>query len=515
MLSDEQRGGFMATEALHFNSNQGALTVVYDLIGKESKEPSSIVTYMEKVFPSQEYIYKQVDEVPDCDTMIEEILNRKENMDIILPANNRMVFCYYIDLEDLTKEWIDLYYRRADELRLKQPVSNLTDQHHIVCFRFKVAVMGKEEIQNKAALLVDLATRDLTVSKELFMLRTTALERFENQENGLVETLYLQSRVNNTDYINAMYVGNNALRMVVYEDYYENRNAKCIEGINEIDEWLKTPIDPDFTRLKDNIKEVVIKALSDLRSITRNFGRIATLYPVNKEDFEPVKTLFFVTGYTSKIGRNHPILVEQRKKMIDGKREAIKGGIDVAKIMGVIEDYHYPDLKKLSVKNTDFAQSIISDVLVDQKQKLPEEVDFASEIIDSIMEKVRSTSLITKIDDPEEGIRSKKERSRKRLQKEKLSAGIYKDLDECLAKIDGHAKPNLINGIFGAPSYKIALVNDDCYARIQSDYNGIYGFSSAYNYAGIDPCEIVVTKVYNMADLSGTSAVDNLLRILV
>ena len=61
----------------------------------------------------------------------------------------------------------------------------------------------------------------------------------------------------------------------------------------------------------------------------------------------------------------------------------------------------------------------------------------------------------------------------------------------------------------------IALVNDDCYARIQSDYNGIYGFSSAYNYAGIDPCEIVVTKVYNMADLSGTSAVDNLLRILV
>ena len=505
----------MATEALHFNNNQGALTVVYDLIGKESKEPSSIVTYMEKVFPSQEYVYKQVDEVPDCDTMIEEILNRKENMDIILPANNRMVFCYYIDLEDLTKEWIDLYYRRANELRLKQPVSNLTDQHHIVCFRFKVAEMGKEEIQNKAALLVDLATRDLTVSKELFMLRTTALERFENQENGLVETLFLQSRENNTDYINAMYVGNNALRMVVYEDYYENRNEKCIEGINEIDEWLKTPIDPDFTRLKDNIKEVVIKALSDLRSITRNFGRIATLYPVNKEDFEPVKTLFFVTGYTSKIGRNHPILVERRKKMVDDKQESIMGSVDMTKIMEMIEDYHYPDLKGLIDKDSNFSKSIIADVLLDQKQKLPEEEEFAGKIIDSIMNNIRSNSLVTKVDDPEGGIKAKKERSRKRLQKEKLSAGIYRNLEECLAKIDEHAKPNLINGIFGAPSYKIALVNDNCYARIQGDYNGIYGFSSAYNYDGIEPCEIAVTKVYNMADLSGTNAVDNLLKILV
>ena len=503
----------MPTEALHFNSDQGALTIFYDLIGDGAKEPSSIVTHMERLFPPQEYIYKQVKDVPDCDTMIEDILNRKENMDIILPANNHMVICYYIDLENLTKEWIDQYYQRAHELRLKQPINNLTDQHHIVCFRFKVASMDRSVVQEKAELLIDLASRDFTVSKEVFMLRTTAFERFESQENGIVETLFLQTRADNTEYINAMHVGNNALRMVVYEDYYENRNTKCIEGIRKIDEWIDTPLEPDFTKLKDSIKEEVIKALSELRVITRNSERMSTLYPVNVEDFEPEKTLFFVTGYKSKFGRNHPILVERRKKMIGDKQEYLKDSVDMTKILETVEGYHYPDLKSLSEKSSDLIQPMVADALLDQRQKMQEEEEFAGEIIGSILEKIQNSSFLKKIDDPNEGIKAKKERAKRQFQRELLAAGVYDTLDECFLRIDEHARPNLINGVFGAPSYKIALINDNCYAKVQSDYNGIHGFDRAYNYDGIEPCEIAVTKVYNMADLTGPNAIESLLRI--
>ena len=498
----------MPTRALHFNSSQGALTVFYDLIGEKEREPSSIVTYMEKVFPSQEYIYREVNDVPEYDEVIDDILTRRDNMDIILPASNRMIFCYYIDLADLTKDFIDRYYKMALELRSKQPPNNLTDQHHMVCFRFKVAGMEKIVIREKADLLIDLVNRDLSVSKEVFMLRTTALQRFENQENGLVESLFIQSRQNNTQYINAR---NNALRMVVYEDYYENRNARCNEGIQKIDEWFNNPSDPNLDRLKDAVKEEVLKALSELRVITRSFGRFSTLYPVHVDDFEPVKTLFFVTGYTSKIGRNHPILVERRNRMIEDKQEALRKGVNMTKIMEVVKDYHYPDLKKLSEEDTDLISSLVSDVLLDQRQKQPEEEKLAGEIITSIMEKIRDDKLVRKLDDPEDGIAIKKTRAKKLLQKERLSAGIYRNLDECLENIDEHARPNLINGIFGAASYKIAMINDNCYAKIQGDYNGIEGFDEAYNYDGIEPCEIAVTKVYDMVSLSGENAINRLL----
>lgn len=504
----------MPTKAMHFDSSQGALTVFYDLVGDKAKEPSSIVTYMEKVFPSQEYIYKKASDVPEYDEVIGDILTKRDNMDIILPASNRMIFCYYIDLADLTKEMVDRYYEMAAELRLKQPPNNLTDQHHMVCFRFKVAEMEESIINEKAELLIDLANRDLSVSKEVFMLRTTALERFENQENGLVEGLFIQSRADNMQYNNARTVGDTMLRMVVYEDYYENRNTSCTEGIRKIDEWFQNPSDPDLGKLKDAIKEEVLRALSELRVITRNFGRLSTLYPVNVDDFEPVKTLFFVTGYVSKIGRNHPLLVERRSRMIEDKQEALKNGVDTKKIMAVVNSYHYPDLKRLADENTDFTKSLVSDALLDQRQKQPEEEQLAAEIITSIMETIRGDKLVRKLEDPEDGIKAKKTRAKKLLQKEKLSAGIYRNLDECLARIDEHAKPNLLSGIFGAASYKIAMVNDNCYAKIQGDNRGIQGFDEAYNYDGIDPCEIAVTKVYDMVSLSGVGANKKLLEAL-
>ena len=127
------------------------------------------------------------------------------------------------------------------------------------------------------------------------------------------------------------------------------------------------------------------------------------------------------------------------------------------------------------------------------------------------MEKIRDDKLVRKLDDPEDGIAIKKTRAKKLLQKERLSAGIYRNLDECLENIDEHARPNLINGIFGAASYKIAMINDNCYAKIQGDYNGIEGFDEAYNYDGIEPCEIAVTKVYDMVSLSGENAINRLL----
>lgn len=498
-----------------FNSKQGALTVFYDLIRKDAQEPSSIRTYMEKVFPSQEYIYKQVDKAPDYNTMMKDILDRRDEMDIIIPAGNKMVFCFYLDIGDLTREWLDQFYLRAQELRRKQPVEQIQDQHHVICFRFKVAELAPEVIREKAELLSDFG-KNRSISKEIFMFRTTALERFDKQEQGMVECLFLQTRVeSNREYVTMRNNSPDALRMVVYEDYYENRATKCAAGIEEIDRWLKTSADPEFTLLKDSIKEVSINALSELRVITRNFNRVTSLYPVNEEDFEPVKTLFFITGYTSRIGRNHPILVEQRQKRIDDKKESLIEGVDDRKIIDVINKYHYPDLENLSSVGEEFANKLVSEILMDQRQKLPEEEDFAKQIVNYVMNKISRLDLLNNLNDAENGIKAKKERARKLLQKESLTAGIYRNLDECLENIDDHARAYVINGMISTPSYKCALVNDNCYERLQGAYGGIIvGFDITYNYSDIEPCEVVVVKVCNILDLGLADAEKQLLRVL-
>lgn len=110
----------MATNIRRFGGEQGALTVFFDLIHDE-KEPSSIQFYMESTFPLQQYVYQRINQIPDCDTVLDLIMEKRDRMDIILPAGNRMVFCYYLDLRDLDQALIDDFYENAGKLTRKQP----------------------------------------------------------------------------------------------------------------------------------------------------------------------------------------------------------------------------------------------------------------------------------------------------------------------------------------------------------------------------------------------------------
>ena len=506
----------MPTEIHPFISTQGALTLFFDLINKEAREPSSIITYMEKVFPSQQFIYDQVAKLPTCDAILDEIMTSRENMDIILPSSKRMVFCFYIDLKDLSEDFVDQFYQNAMELKKRQPPNHNTDQHYVVCFRFKVAEMEPGIVEEKANLISEIVNRDYSVSKEVFMLRTTALESFENQERGLVESLFLQSRDNNMDYMAAVSANRSALRRVVYEDYYMNRNVMCQEAIASIDEWLYVPSDKGLIRLKDSIQVEVLKALTEMRTITRSFGRLATLYPVNKEDFDPVKTLgIFVTGYTSKFGRNHPILAERRKRMIEDKQDSLISRINMTSISEVIDTYHYPDLVSLiKTDNNEYSEIVVHDVLLDQRQKLPEEEEFARTITNVIMNKIKDMRVLKTLNDPENGLKAKKEREKRLYQRELLRAGVYHNLEECFDLIDEHSNPNLIDGMFAELLYLKVLVNDKCNEKLQSYPAGIHGINNAYNYSEIEPCEIIITKLFNMVELRGNRAMENLLRVL-
>ena len=72
----------MSTKVSQFESGQGALTLFYDFIKDDKKNPSLINGFMKRVFPSrQEYIYKKADHVPDCSELIDTISESINNAD--------------------------------------------------------------------------------------------------------------------------------------------------------------------------------------------------------------------------------------------------------------------------------------------------------------------------------------------------------------------------------------------------------------------------------------------------
>lgn len=506
----------MATNIRRFGGEQGALTVFFDLIHDE-KEPSSIQFYMESTFPLQQYVYQRIDQLPDCDTVLDMIMEKRDRMDIILPAGNRMVFCYYLDLRDLDQALIDDFYENAGKLTRKQPVYNQFDQHHVFCFRHKVAEMDRELIEKKADLIIDLMTRDKGISKEIFLLRTTAFEHFDNQEHGLVNSLFFASRNDNSRYIQALNQRPMSLRMVAYDDYYENRYSTCDAGIREVNDWQTKEADPDLSMLKSQIAQVVLKSLGVLRSLMQGFWKRSTLFPVNVNDFEEEKFLFITTGYKSKIGRTHPLLIEERNRLIEGKKESLIGNADINEVSRFIaEQFHYPDIKKLCDPALNLSSDVADLVFVSQGNKQPEEErSFASEMTNDILEKIRKLEVVRNIDDPDVGEMAKMERKKRNFQKEQLNAGNYQNLEHCFKTIDESVRPTMVGGFFGDSHLKTALVNDECNERLSVDPDGVKGFTEVYTYDQISPCQITVTEIYNMADLEDREkAVSTLKKII-
>ena len=128
-------------------------------------------------------LYLEENSLPGSDKLLSTIKDSLKNYEIIMPVNrsNEFVFAYYIELKDLTDEWIADFCKCARDFQRKMPINIPEQQHHVVYFRFTVAGLEPEEFREKARLVNKLISEDTDISKEVFMLRSMELESFEKQ----------------------------------------------------------------------------------------------------------------------------------------------------------------------------------------------------------------------------------------------------------------------------------------------------------------------------------------------
>ena len=481
----------------------GALTVFFDELSEDDTEPSRMQDFLSDAIPEDQYMYRAVKTVPDEKKLIDDIKESNDNLDIIYPAPMCFVFCYYLDLKDLTDEKVSEFFRRADAFGALQPDAG---QHYVICFRYKADSLGKEERDRVCPLLVRLMTKDPVVSREIYLFYATALQHFESQEKGLARCLYQESRTAGFP-VNGVW--GSWLKTITYDEFYENRVAKCDAELARIQSYLEDAADPDLKTLKAKANAIYREAHEGYRASLRKFRARESLFPVNVEDFE--RGLF--KAYP-KIDFHDGQLQKARVRYQEEREQQFLRKVNVKELMNVMEAYHDPDLEALS----DFLQAdnakdsfLSSDGTseVDKEAELRFRNGVAKILWQKLEDFLKSKN--------REKIKGDKLARQKRLKKEKAKAGVYKNLAECCNEIEARTKFVGIHGKLGEIVAERVWVSPGCAAALAAGkLPKVKNLPAPEPEAlpDIAPPEIAVLRVYGLLGLKAEDAVGNLSAIL-
>lgn len=492
----------MPTRLDSLDNTQGAVTVFFD----EQTEEDIIEAQMREVYAEhRQYLY--LTKLPESGKEFVQFLKKQRQAgDLAVPKGARMVFCHYLELRNLTEEWITAFYERAYDFRKSMGVNTTTfEQHYIFCFRYEVNTLEEDEKERARELLKKLVDGNEMISRQIYLLRIQGLDIFDNQEKGLVQMLHLISRNSYAVTLKGINTYKTYINMISYADYFENRVKSRQEQIKKIDAWMSEVSDPDLNRLKDAVKLSVAAPADTLGREMRGFSRRIPLYPANINDFRK-KGFWPFVSYESTITRNNPIVARMRKKFVAEKSVILADGADLSEPIRICEEeYNYKDYELLDekLKDAGFLQDTLGDI-----GKQDEAVkELALKVIERFMKKAQ------KLASSREETKKAKLSERKQCLRELDKYDDYANLEECFNAIDLATQPKPIAGKYPDNVNTVVLVNDRCYNDWNSKGYDVQGVGTAYYYKNLGPCEIVMIKEYAMVNLADENADDNL-RIL-
>ena len=490
----------MATSLNNFNTQQDAVMVFLD--GVMPGNGVSIEAYIRDAFAEGEFIYEK--DISVGGQQLFDILRTKFQSGEIIPmTNNRIVVGIYMELKDLTEEWIDGFFKKAEELRLFVPLNSIFDQHYVIALRCSAGeIRAPGEQERISGLVAKLGKEHPEVSHQVYLLRTAGFAaEFSSQEKAVVQLLHLLTR---RDYYSAQAISTRrSLRLIDSADYYTARAENCNRIIHEIDQWHDGATDPDMAQLIAQIRIQMQSASGALQNLVRDFRRRSGVYPVSVKNFEGN----FITGYHSTISPNNAIMREIRSEYIGSSRDALVERADMSEIASLVKNnYHYPDYKALE---ENLRSGRLRAASVDQgAENADEDTKTLFADLYGKAEKVIRESI------PDvESIWRKKQLQRTKNIKELALAGRFRDLSDCLLRINDETKPPQIAGVFATELKTTALVCGEPANNWNTRGYEISGIQTAFRYPSITPCEIFVVKESELIDLDDPDAA-NAMRII-
>lgn len=474
----------------HWNSTADAIVAVFNRIGNAD----DLDVYLKARFKRDQYIYMPDEELAGRE-FYEYLREKLDNLELMPVAGNRLVICHYMKLQDLTEEWIDRFFNKAEELKTFVFTANNFDQHYIIALQYEAGGISSEEEKERInRLLVKLGTDQSSVSRQVYLVWKQGFNDYMSQEKALVELLHLYSA---RDYAIFRPVGTNPwLRMLNSADYYTEGARDFSRRIEEIDAWEDQPNDPGLAGMITKIKATTDDAKRKLNQERREFQARASIYPVSIANYGGI------FRRKIKVPRNKAIMDEVERESISDTQISLARQVDFSAALQYMKnEYHFPDYKELEAElNTKKLKE-----LVFHEEEKTEHVKKLNDMLYTKLEQLLRYSIP---DLEKERIQKAKERNICR--REQDLAGRYTDVKDCLHHISEDTNPQPIKWMT-ATTRTLVLVNGAAVTRwdLDPEYY-VPDVPVTYITPEISPCEVFVLKESNWVRLDSDSALEDL-----
>lgn len=479
---------------------------------------------LQETFDRKKYIYYQNSNFSE-EELWNDVKQRLNSGEIILPHSQRVIFCNYIDLVDVNEEWLQCFRKRMKSFKSHGMVRDLSQHYHLNFFRYQdINTLSEEkqkEVFNVLSHLWDMEYQYMYHSE--FLIHAGGLSsNLAEQEKGIVRFLELLSI---RDYDKVINIGQFEKSLFVFgeTEYYARHAQKCEEKKEELRAWLEDAKDERLKDFAGSLNELVSEKVEKLKERLQDFQRESGLYPMNACDYiEGRRNLrnWFRRHYIRPEGVPRRLQDEKKKEIINFCNGIQNSTEKEEWKKNLVLKFHYPDLLRLSREWRDGRlQTMLKNSIssyVSEKQVIglkEEECGLFREAIYSWIEEFAQENLAT---ERLREIREDKEGRRLKLEDEFSRASIFPDLQTCFSEVKTETRFQVPAVVQAQEVGQVAMINSE----VERDWR-----ERGYNIDGVRdeqiavmnnlyPYEIVYMKFGKYIDLTNGEQMEQQLRMV-
>lgn len=498
----------MAADLIRINTEQDALVVILNFC---SDRGPALGRWLKSRFQSgRECLYLEVRTFPSAEEVAKKIIAERDKYRVTVPPGAKLVFCFYLPLEDLTDEWMELYRRFPEDMDIYHPAKDGARHCYVTVLQYRIEQMLKEKKADVAERLQGFGADDMNFFHTQYLLYVPMTDTPDSQEQGIVQLLWLWSRKEGQQ-VAASFTTDamRQLRVINYADYQESEDEECKSQIARLKSLLEEEADPNLNILSSRIVSLAQQLTKKVEDAIGRFEKLSPLYPVRVTDYQRKR---FGMKYERCVETGPGSFLQRcRQNHIQETCQTLLMDTQIESFGAYVrKEYHIPDYKKLEQKLEDGSlEETLTDRVLSGKKDFEDDLEcFLKEWFQNV-KKILQDSIA--------GYKMKQKNLEYELEVQKarqVKAGKYRNLQDCLDRMAGEVK--FLTPVKILPSGIATVVFVGGHLAVNWTLEGYDTEAAAHVYSCpvISPSDIAMLKEASYIELAAPNAQADLGRIL-
>lgn len=473
----------------NYSLQQTRTGVVFDYVGDTFIEHHLKELYGDN--DNDQYVYLKNKDF-NAQTLFFLLREKNRSGDLIVPNepwSNRLVYCHYLRLSDLSAEWVDNFFSQSEEMLKLAPYNNLSDQYHLICFQVVAREIQGDEAERCMQLLLRLGTEHSEeISRQIYILREEGIanNQIRKQEYAIAQLFHMFSRKGHELLQPVNPRKGTGVQMVRYADYYDNRQLNCQKHLEKIKYWMEGEEDAGQVKLIDTLLDICNPLIEKLRKMEREFDTASGVYPVRITEYSG-NCIF---GYRRNENYVRKRLHAQKEETLRGEALRIVDGSDFTSVYDLLDRYCYRDMDSLG---EGIASERIKEALKNKGIKNGKGKEIIEAAYDRFIKEVSSLVVQENLNKQKE----EKKREKRHVTVLKNEAGEFLNINDCFQRIFAMTQKSAFHGKPLAEQFSACLVNGDYLNQWDINNIEIAEVDTAFGYPPVKPLQVVMLREYN------------------